>query len=58
MSWKLLQIRVNEASKSSKTEIFNFQSVFCKNFTKLEINSLHNLKDSMKYYVLTQYVSG
>ena len=25
--------------------------------TKLEINSLHNLEASMKYYVLTQYVS-
>ena len=58
MSRELLQVRVNEASKCSKMEIFNFQSVVCKNCTKLEINSLHNLKASMKYYVLTQYVSG
>ena len=50
--------RVNEASKCSKMDIFNFQSVVCKNCTKLEINSLHNLKASMTYYVLTQYVSG
>ena len=56
MSRELLQIRV-EASKCSKMAIFNFQSVVCKNCTKLEINSLHNLKASMKY-VLTQYVSG
>ena len=55
---ELLQIRVNEASKCSKMEIFNFQSAVCKNCTKLEINSLHNLKASMKYYVLTRYVSG
>ena len=41
-----------------KMEIFNFQSVVCKNWTKLEINSLHNLKASMKYYVLTRNVSG
>ena len=53
-----LQIRVDEASKCSKMEIFDFQSVVCKNCIKLEINSLHNLKASMKYYVLTQYVSG
>ena len=53
-----MQVRVNEASKCSKMEIFNFQSVVCKNCTKLEINSLHNLKAIMKYYVLTQYVSG
>ena len=39
-------------------EIFNFRSVVSKNYTKLEINSLHDLKASMKYYVLTQYVSG
>ena len=58
MSRELLQITVNEASKCSKMELFNFQSVVCKNCTKLEINSLHNLKASMKYYVLTQYVSG
>ena len=38
--------------------MFNFQSVVCKNCTKLEIDSLHNLNASMKYYVLTQYVSG
>ena len=58
MSRELLDIRVNEASKCFKMEIFNFQSVVCKNCTKIEINSLHNLKASMKYYVLTQYVSG
>ena len=58
LSRELLQIRVNEASKCSKMEIFNFQSVVCKNCTKLEKNSLHNLKARMKYYVLTQYVSG
>ena len=58
MSRELLQIRVNEASKCSKMEIFNFHSVVCKNCTKLEINYLHNLKASMKYYVMTQYVSG
>ena len=56
LSRELFQIKVNEASKCSKMEIFNFQSVICKNCTKLEINSLHNLKASMKYYVLTQYV--
>ena len=56
MSRELLQIRVNEASKCSKMEIFNFQSVVCKNCAKLEINSLHKLKASIKYYVLTQYV--
>ena len=58
MSQELLQIRVNEASKCSKMEIFNFQSVVCKNCTKLEMYSLHNLKAGMKYYVLTQYISG
>ena len=58
MSRELLQIRVNEASKCSKMEIFDFQSVVCKKCTKLEINSLHNLKASTKYYVLTQNVSG
>ena len=58
MSRGLLRITVNEASKCSKIEIFNFKSVVCKNCTKLEINSLHNLKASMKYYVLTQYISG
>ena len=51
---ELLQIRVNEASECSRMEIFNFQSVVCKNCTKLETNYLHNLKASMKYYVLTQ----
>ena len=55
---ELLQIRVNEASKCSKMKISNFQSVGCENCIKLEINHLHNLKSSMKYYVLTQYVSG
>ena len=58
MSQKLLQIGVNEASKCSKMKISNFQSVVCENCSKLEMNSLHNLKASMKYYVLTQYVSG
>ena len=58
MSRELLQIRANEASKCSEMKIFNFQSVVYKNCTKLEINSLHNLKASMKHYVLTQYVSG
>ena len=57
MSPEVLQIRVNEASKCSKMKISNFQSVVCEN-NKLEINYLHNLKASMKYYVLTQYVSG
>ena len=58
MSRELLQIRVNEASKCSKMKIFNFRSVVCENCRKLEINYLHNLKASMEYYVLTQYVSG
>ena len=58
MSPELLQIRVNEASKCSKIKIYNFQSVICENCSKLEMNSLHNLKASMKYYVLTHYVSG
>ena len=58
MSPEFLQIRVNEASKCSKMKIANFQSVVCENCSKLEINSSHNLKDSMKYYVLAQYVSG
>ena len=40
----------------TKMKISNFQSV--DNCTKVEINSLHNLKTSMKYYVLTQNVSG
>ena len=39
-------------------KISYFQSVVCENCSKLEINYLHNLKASMKYYVLTQYVSG
>ena len=58
MSRELLQVRVNEASKCSKMKISNFQILLCENCSKLEINSLHNLKDNMKYYVLTQYVSG
>ena len=58
MSRELLQIRVNEASICSKIKISNFQSVVCENCSKLEINSSHHLKASMKYYVLTQYVSG
>ena len=58
MSRELLQVRVNEASKCSKMKISNFQSVVCENCSKLETNYLRNLKASMKYYVLTQYVSG
>ena len=58
LSRELLQIRVNEVSKCSKMKISNFQGVVCENCSKLEINSSHNLKASMKYYVLTQYVSG
>ena len=58
LSRELLQIRVNEASKCSKMKISNFQSVVCENYSKFEINYLHNLKASVKYYVLTQYVSG
>ena len=58
MSRELLQSRVNEESKCSKMKISNFQSVVCENCSKLEINYLHNLKASMKYYVLTQYASG
>ena len=58
MSRELFQITVNEASKSSKMKIFNFQSVVCENCSKLEINYLHNLKASMNYYLLTQYGSG
>ena len=58
MSGELLHIRVNEASKCSKMKISNVQSVVCENCSNLEINYLHNLKASMKYYVLTQYVSG
>ena len=56
----VLQVRINEASKCPKTKISNFQIVVnvCENCSKLEINSLHNLKASMKFYVLTQYVSG
>ena len=55
---ELLQIRVNEASECSKMKISNFQSVVCENCSKLEIKYLHNLKASIKYYVLTQYVFG
>ena len=58
MSRELLQISVNEESKCSKMKISNFQSAICENCSKLEINSSHNVKDSMKYYVLTQYVLG
>ena len=58
MSRKLLQIRVNEASRCSKKKISNFQCVVCDNYSKLERNSLDNLKASVKYHVLTQYVSG
>ena len=58
MSRELLKIRVNEASKCSKMNISNFQSVVSETFSKLEINYLRNLKASMKYCVLTQYVSG
>ena len=55
MSRELLQSRVNEASKCSEMKIPNFQSVVCENCSRLEINYFHNLKASMKYYVLTQY---
>ena len=58
MSRELLKIRVNEASKCSKMITSNIQSVVCENCSKLEINSLHNLRASIKYYVLTRYVSG
>ena len=44
-----------ELSKCSKMKISNFQSIVCENYSKLETNYLHNLKE---YYVLTQYVSG
>ena len=50
MSRELLQIRVNDASKCSKMKIFDFQRVVCENCSKLETNSLNNLKASMKYY--------
>ena len=53
MSRELLQVRVNEASNCSKMKISSFQSVVCKNCSKLEINYLHNMKASMRYYVLT-----
>ena len=52
MSRELLQIRVNEASKFSKMKISNFQCVVCESCSKLEINYLHNLKASMKYYAI------
>ena len=52
------RVVVNEAPKCSKLNFTNFQSVVCENCSKLEINSLHNLKATMKCYVLTQYVSG
>ena len=55
---ELLQIKVNEASKCSKMKISNVRNVVCENCSKLEIYYSHNLKASMKYYVLTQYVSG
>ena len=58
MSRELLQIRVNEASKCSKMKFSNFQTVVCENCSKLKINYLHNSEASMKYYVLTQCVSG
>ena len=58
MSRELLQIRVHEASKCCKMKISHFESVVCENCSKLEINYLHNLKASMKYYVLTQCDSG
>ena len=42
-----------------QNENFQFSKcVVCENCSKLEINSLHNLKARVKYYVLTQYVSG
>ena len=40
-----------------RLDLMKRQSVLCEKCSKLEINSLHNLKASMKY-VLTQYVSG
>ena len=53
-----LQIRITEVSKCSKVGISNFHSVGCKNGSKLEINSLHNLKTSGNNYTLNQYVYG
>ena len=58
MSQELLQITVNKASMLSKMPISNFQIDVCENCSKLAINSLPNLKASMKYYVLTHYISG
>ena len=52
------RLELTKRQNAPKMEIFNFQSVVCKYCTKLEINSSHNLKASMKYYLLTQYVSG
>ena len=40
-----------------QNEISDFQSVVCENLSKLEINYVHKFKASIKYYVLTQYVS-
>ena len=58
MSRELLQIRVNvKRLYLSKMKISNFQSVVCENCSKLKIDYLNNLKASMKYYVLAQYVS-
>ena len=57
LSLELLQLKVNEASKCSKMKIFNFQGVVWENCSKLEINSLHNLRATIKYYVLTQYAT-
>ena len=37
-----------------KIKIPNFQSVVCENSSKLQINYLHNLKASIKFYVLKQ----
>ena len=49
---------VNEASKCPKVKISYFQSVVRETCSKLDVNSVHNLKASMKYYVLAHYVSG
>ena len=37
-----------------KLKFSNFQNVVCINCSKLEINSQHNLKDSLKYYTVLQ----
>ena len=52
------RLKLMKRQNVPKMKISNFQSVVCENFSKLKINYLRNLKASMKYYVLTQYVSG